>query len=269
MSTSNLNKVSFGSLGTNVETRQGFKPDPNLYKGLCLSTITKCEIEEHEIPKQLEDGTPSAWDFAGHKTYTLIIEFKQFLGSKDKADRFVTLRETIVSSKKNTGEAVNPKVWNSLVISQYERLQHIVNALDKAGVTPKSVGIKDLDISYEDEVEVRIAKTKKFFEHFVKQIKGKEEKPKYEGIKFWLRVIAEPTRGTYYVIPAFVGKGFIEVFRTNEEPTIELGVNDSIVLKKKATTENKATSMSDPDAKAEAPAQGKSAADVLRELGIG
>ena len=73
MSAEKLNKISFGSLETSVESRQGFKPNPLVYGGLCLGVITKCEIEEHEVPKQLEEGTPSRWDMAGHKTYQLII----------------------------------------------------------------------------------------------------------------------------------------------------------------------------------------------------
>ena len=266
MSAEKLNKISFGSLETAVESRQGFKPNPLVYGGLCLGVITKCEIEEHEVPKQLEDGTPSSWDMAGHKTYQLIIEFKQVVDAKDITDRFITLRETIVSSKKSNGESIAPKVWNSLVMAQYGRLQHIVNALDKAKVSPMSTNIKDVDIEYDDSPEVRIAKTKKFFDHFLKQIKGKAEKPRYEGVTFWMRVVAEATKGNYYVIPAFVGKGFIEVFNANVAPTIELAVNDSIELQKKGSKPN--MNAKDTDAVKEAPVQGKDAKDVLAGLGI-
>jgi len=263
----NLNKISFGQLETAVESRQGFKPNANLYGGLCIGTITKCEIEEHEVPKQLPDGTPSSWDFAGLKTYQLVIEFKQVLEAKDNTERFITLRETIVSSKKNTGEEIAPKVWHSLQKSQYDRLQHIVNALDKAKLGTMSTNIKDIDIEFNDAPEVRITKLKKFFEHFVKQINGKDAKPRWEGAKFWMRVVTDTVRGTYYVIPSFVGKGFIEVLNANLAPTIELAVNDSIELKKKQDKNMNANSK-DADAVKEAPVQGQSANDVLKNLGI-
>ena len=61
MSAEKLNKISFGSLETSVESRQGFKPNPLVYGGLCLGVITKCEIEEHEVPKQLEDLQVGIW----------------------------------------------------------------------------------------------------------------------------------------------------------------------------------------------------------------
>lgn len=265
----NLNKISFGQLDANVESRQGFKPNPMLYNGLCIGTITKCEIEEHEVPKQLADGTPSSWDMAGFKTYQLVIEFKQVLENKDKTERYITLRETIVSSKKNTGEDVTPKVWYSLQKAQFDRLQHIVNALDKGKLGKASTNIKDLDLEYADTPEVRIAKVKKFFEHFVTQINGTDKTKRWEGAKFWMRVVSEPTKGTYYVIPSFVGKGFIEVLNVNSEPSIELAVNDSIELKKKDSKNMNVANAKDVDAvQNNAPVQGKSASDVLKNLGI-
>lgn len=262
---STVKTINFGDLSTNVESRLTFQPDANVNKGLCMGKILRVEIEEHEVPKLKEDGSLSAWEFAGHVLPTLIIEFKQINNdAKDTAERFLIHRETIVGGKSN-GEPLEAKTWEDLITAQFNRLQHIVNVLDKAGVGTKSKNLGKFELSSADSVEVKITKTKKFFEHFVKQIKGDAEKPRYEGILFWMRVIAVPNSFRYYGLPAFVGQGFIEVIKQGTAPTIKIGVNDSIVLvsgKQKAPAQN---NMNLPE-NTGVPA---SVEDVLKNLGYG
>jgi len=272
------NKISFGAIDTNVENRLGFKPDATINGGLCISKILSVELVENEVPKQDEEGVPSSWEFAGLKTTNLVIIYQQInTNSKDKSERVIVQRETIPSTNKKNGEAMTIKTWSDLTMSMFGRLQHIVNAMDKGGLVPKSKAIGAIDVSYEDSAEIRLSKFKKVLEHFYVQITGlpvvvKEGtevgKPKYDGIQFWLKVIADATRGTFYVVPAFVGKGFIEVKKAGETPTLELAPSDVITLSKAVKKGAKADmNYSDADASG---AQGgaKSAADVLKDLGI-
>jgi len=227
---STVKTINFGDLSTNVESRLTFQPDANINKGLCMGKLIRIEIEEHEVPKLKEDGSISSWEFAGNVLPTLIFEFKQINNDpKDTAERFLIHRETIIGGKSN-GEPLEPKTWEDLITAQYNRLQHIVNAFDKANIGTKSKNLNKFEMSNADSVEVKITKTRKFFEHFVKQIKGTEEKPRFENVLLWMRVIAIPNSFKYYGLPAFVGQGFLEVIKQGTAPTIKIGINDSLVL---------------------------------------
>lgn len=265
-----MTKISFSSLGKNVESSLGFKPDASVFNGLCLGHIESVEVEENLVPAQSEDGTPSGWEFAGKKLYQLTIKFRQVNNDpKDTAVRLLTIRETIVSSKDKNGEYIKAKTWGSLLQEQYKRLQHIVNALDNAKIAPLSKDIPDIEMDFEASPEVRIASMKKFFEHFATQIKGKGEKARYEGVTFWMRVVASK-EGNYFTLPAFVGKGFIEVYDKAKRPTIELATNDSIVLTKKADKKESAPkdmNYRDADAAPEVHASADPN-EVLRKMGL-
>jgi len=265
-----LNKISFGEVSTEVESRLGFKPDAAINNGLCVGSIINVELKEHDVPKQLEDGTPSAWEFAGMKTFSIDIEYIQTnVIAGDSSQRFLTQRETMVSATKATGEPLDVKVWNSLIMQQFARLQHIVNGLDAAKIAPLSKKISAIDLSYDDAPELRIQKLKKLYEYFVEAITGlnakskPEDKPRYEGLKFWMRVIAHPTRGSYFTLPDFVGKGYLEVVRKGVNASIELAPNDTITLTKKASKGKNLDA-----AAAGGDAGGASADQVLKDLGI-
>ena len=263
----NLNKVNFGEVV--VEQRLSFKPNPDLYNGLCLATITKVEVEEVDIPATKDDGTPSSWDMAGHKSYQLSVEFKQ--AGVDK-DRFITLKESIVGANTKEGAALEPKVWNNLVTEQFKRLQHIVNVLDGDNLGTKSKAVAEsLYPDYSDSVEARIAKAKKLFTHFAEMIVGKGEKPRYDGVTFWIKIVTKVPEQTYYVIPTYVGTGYLEVFHNNVAPSLELTPSDSIVLKKKDEKKTEAKpdmNHKDVDAKPEAAASAADPEELLRRLGV-
>lgn len=263
-------KISFGGIDKQVESRLSFKPSKDHLNGICIATLDSVELVEHEVAMQLEDGTPSAWEFAGKKIYSLEFTFIQKnFDPKDASVRYLTHRETMVSSSDKNGSPIAIKTWHSLVTSQFARLQHIVNALDKAKIAPLSKDITNIDLDFNATPEVRINTMKKVYEHFLAQIKGKGETPKYNNLSFYLRVIADPTRGTYYKLPDFVQKGFIEVAVKGCLPTIELAPSDSIELVKKATKAAKANAdYHDTDANRGGDDAGASAEDVLSKLGL-
>jgi len=226
---SNVKTINFGELSTQVESRLSFQPDPAVNKGLCIGGISDVRIEEIEVPKVKEDGSVSSWEFAGLKLPNLIIEFKQVNNdAKDKSERFLVSVEKPIGGKAN-GEALEVNVWEDLFIQQYNRLQHIVNALDAAGIQPLSKKLGAISISSNDEPQARIAKTKKLYEHFLKHIKGDGEKPKYDKVLFWMRVVAN-VDGNRYTLPTYVNKGFIEVITNGQNPKISIAPNDSLVL---------------------------------------
>ena len=225
-----VKSINFGEVDVNVESRLNFQPDITINKGLCLGIITDVRIEEHDVPKVKDDGTISSWEFAGLKLHSLVIEFKQINADvKDTAERFLTYTEKIIGGKSN-GEALDTKTWTDMNMEQFKRLQHIVNCLDRANVGTKSKKIANLSISPADTAEIRANKFKKMMEHFLKQIKGEGEKARYEGVVFWMRVVADYSTQKYYKLPDFVGQGFIEVVEKGKGSTIKLANNDTIEL---------------------------------------
>lgn len=271
----NPNVFSFSGIETKVETKQSFKPDATINKGLCIGKLVGIRIDKNEISKFNGDGTPSGWDMAGYTSPNLILTFKQVNNNnKDTAERILELRETVISTKKSNGESIAAKVWYDLIANMFKRLQHIVNAFDDAKLQPLS-SEKDLrklpDFDYNDSVEVRIEKFTKFFEHFYKQISGISKEGdtfKFNDIPCWMRVVASPSRD-YYMLPSYVGKGFIEVVKAGVSPVIEIAINDELELvKKDKSGKSPMKDLNKKDVDADSPVQGENASEVLKNLGI-
>jgi len=282
MAKNNSGVINFGDLDTNVESRLGFKPDENVNGGICMGEIVSVKLTEHDIPKQDETGTPSAWEFAGLKTISLDIEYKQANNiTTDKSERFVVQRETIVSAGTKDGGKLEMSSWADMTMNQFKRLQHIANTLDNGKLSPLSKKLGAIDYKYEDTPEVRISKMKKIFEHFYTQITGLPVKPKegeevgkprFEKVAMWIKVVRDGRNGTYYVIPAFIGKGFLEVMKKGEPTYLELAASESIELLKntkgtKGTEAKPNLNYNDADAAKTSNAP-QSAADVLKGLNI-
>ena len=278
----NTGVISFGALDTNVESRLGFKPEATIDNGICLGKIISVELKEHDVPKLDDQGVPSAWEFAGLKTTSIEITYKQINKvSTDMSERFITQRETIVSAGKKDGSAVTVDNWTNMILNQFERLQHIANVLDKGMIKPLSKKIGAVDLKYDDSAEIRISKMKKLYEHFYTQITGLPVKvaegaeagvPRFTNVPLWIKVIAESTKGTYYVIPNYVGKGFLEVVKTGLPTYLELAASETIELSK-STKQEKGAAKPDLNYTDKDAVQGsntpKSAADVLKGLNIG
>lgn len=265
-------KISFGEIGNEVESRLSFKPEADKFNGLCMATIESIELVNTEVPKVKEDGTPNTNEFAGRTLPSIKITFKQHnFDPKDDSARYIILVEKITGTKLTTGEDMKLSTWESLVMAQYKRLQHIVNAFDKGGLLPKSKNCPAIDIEFGDAAEARILKMTKFYKHFMEQLVGKDEAtPKYAGVKFWLVVVASNSNGYFYEIPQFIEKGIIEVVKPNTLPTIEVANKYSIVLTKKAKkgaeVEAKAD-MSYNDKDAASNGAGKTPEQILAEMG--
>lgn len=267
------NKINFGQLDTNVESRLGFKPSKEILNGLCIGKIISAEVVESDISATNEDGTPSTWEMAGKKTYSLLVTYKQVNNDpKDTSERIITQRETVVSSTLKNGDPLDVKTWTNLVTNSYARMQHLVNAFDKANITPIGKKVPEVSFGYDDAPEVRIAAMKKVYEHYaaVLNAPNAEKKPRFEDVSLWMRVVAEPVKGTYYVIPSFVQKGIFEVLRKGINPIIELLPSDSIELTKKSSKKNEVKPDVNYNDKDAAPAVNASASvdDVLRQMGL-
>lgn len=265
-------KISFGEIGQEVESKLSFQPKAENFNGLCMATIESIELIETEVPKVKEDGTPNTNEFAGKKLPSIKIVFKQHnFDAKDTSARYISLVEKITGTKLATGEDMKLSTWESLVMAQYKRLQHCVNAFDKGGLLPKSVACPSVDIEFGDAVDQRIIKMTKIYKHFIAQLVGKDEKPKYAGVKFWLVVVASNSNGYFYEIPQFIEKGVIEVVKQGVMPTIEVANKYSIVLSKKPSkgqsTDAKAD-MSYNDKDAAPNGAGKTAEQILAEMGM-
>lgn len=267
------NKISFGEIGSDVETRLGFQPDATQFNGLSMATIESIELKSTEVRKVNEDGTPNTNEFAGKTVPSIVITFKQVnLDPKDDSARYITLVEKITNTKKTTGEDMSIDTWFSLVEAQFKRLQHITNAFDKGGLLPKSKSCPAVDLEFTDAVDARILKMTKIYKHFMEQLVGKDEAaPKYKDVKFWLVVVASYTNGYFYEIPSFIDKGIIEVVKKGVKPVIAISNKQSLTLsikpKKGAAAEAKADmSYNDTDASTPSNAGGKTPEQILADL---
>ena len=271
----NLEVVDFNVLDTNVESRLRFKPNPDLFGGLCLGTISKkVTIEEHEVSPTNEDGTPSMWEFAGKKLYQLRIEFKQINpDEKDTSERFIEMIETIPSVTDKNGSAIPVKTWNDLTINLFTRLQHLVNVFKNANIAPFPKAVTLPKISFSDAPEIRIAAMKKVFEYYAECLNAEttEKKPRFEGVTLWMRVVSDPKTGSFYTLPSFVNRGVFEVYKANVKPVLELQPGDSLEIRKKDNSKSKATvdmNYKDADAKETTESAPSSTEDVLRKMGL-
>lgn len=249
------NKISFGAIETAVETRLAFQPEQDQLNGLCIGTLESIELKEHDVPVVKEDGTPNTGEFKGLKMVSLVATFKQVnFSATDTADRYISLVENITGTKLTTGEPMDLKSWSSLVMAQFARLQHLVNAFDKGNCLPLSKNIGEIDLTFEDEPAARIIKMKKVFAHFTKQITGDEAKSRFKDVQLFMVVTADYKSGGFYAIPSFVKKGLFEVVVAGKKPTIEIPSDMTIVLSKKekkgAASSKSDMTYQDTDAKA-------------------
>jgi len=233
--------LNLAELDVNVESRLTFLPNPNLYNGICLGYITRCELVTTENEKLDKDGNPSTYDYKGCTTTSLLLEFKQINPDpKDTSARFLVHKETPVVGTKKNGEEMSDSDFIGLVTTQFNRLQSIVNALDNGGCGT-STKIKELTVSLEDAPEVRASKFKKMYQHFFAQITGApaknapaDFKPRFENVPVWIKVISEYKTAKRYVLPNFVGSGIIEVARKGIPTILSISPSESIVLGVKA-----------------------------------
>lgn len=236
--------LNFNDESTNVESRLGFKPDPKFFGGLSMGDIESIELVENEVSALNEDGTPNTWEFAGHVLPNIVITFKQVnYDPKDSSKRYIEYRKSVPSAKNKQGVPVKISDWTEMVSNIWKMLQHLTNVLYKGGVI-KSDKPKLPILNYEDPVEKRIADFKKFYAAYVdvlSEINPDTKEPRFKAVKLFMRVIADPKKGTFYVIPDYVNKGVFEIVDSAKKPSLELQPGDSIELQKKSDKKEEAT----------------------------
>lgn len=236
--------LNFNEESTNVESRLGFKPDAKLYGGLSMGVIESIELVENEVSALNEDGTPNTWEFAGLVLPNIVITFRQVnIDPKDTTKRYIEYRKSVPSAKNKQGVDVKISDWTEMVSNIWKMLQHLTNVLYKGGVI-KTDKPKLPILNYEDPAEKRIADFKKFYAAYVEilsEANPETKDPRFTGVKLFMRVIADPKKGTFYVIPDFVNKGVFEIADASKRPSLELQPGDSIELQKKSDKKEGAT----------------------------
>ena len=229
--------LNFNEESVIVESRLGFKPDSKLFGGLCMATIESIALVENEVSSLNEDGTPNTWEFAGLVLPNFLLTLKQVNpDATDSSERFIELRKSVPSAKNKQGVDVKIGDWTEMISNIWKVLQHITNVLYKAGVIKKDKPKLPI-LNYEDPAEKRVADFKKFNAAYVEllsEVDPETKEPLFKKVKLYVRVIADPKKGTFYIIPDYVNKGIFEVVDAAKKPSLELQPGDSIVLQKKA-----------------------------------
>lgn len=220
--------IDFGQLDTNVESRLGLHLDREIDGGLARVIISEITLTDVKRPTVDSKGVAVQNEFAGLTVPELRIPFIQV---KDGVERFIDMVVTPVSKTNNNGIENEPEKYTAMIQNTFAKMQHVLNVFNKGGL-PNAIGAK-LDVKFDPNAptEAKIASYKKLFKYFFDELTGSDsENPRYKGAGFYLKALPHNSRKSFYVVPDYVQKGFLEVIVEGKPRVLELGANESIEL---------------------------------------
>ena len=230
----------------NVEAEVTSKPKfkPIADKGnLCLGKLVKVEVELKEQASHNEDGSEKTWEMAGKTIPNLVFHYENHKLNVSEADREFRHREQCIGTVKKDGSDISIATLKKLYDQQWARIKHIHDCYAKCSNYAKigAALAKAGEAWYNNATNPKktTESTIKAFTNFYNAVvdafeKGKDGKPIYMGAKdsvpTWMKLVADYSTGKFLDFPTFVGDGFVEVYRQNVEPAIELKANESVTL---------------------------------------
>lgn len=216
----------------------GFQPEEKV-KGLCRGRLVKVEVLLNKVEKVKEDGSESTWEYAGYEIPSLMFTFHQEKNNPAERQRVLRHVERVITFKDASGAVIDINKLVPIFENMNNRIVHIHNSFAS---DPNYAELPDLDFDEKGDSAKRVASWKKFFGAIADAFeKGKNNKPVYVDAKsialpLYLKVLADYETGSYYTLPNYVGKGFIERNK-GQAPSIEIGPGEvdklKLVAKKK------------------------------------
>jgi len=205
----------------------GFKPDMTI-GGLCKARLISVEVVEAETKKIKEDGSESTWEYAGYTIPSLIFTFHQEKANPTQRDRVLRHIEGVITFKDGSGMDIDLEKLAPVFEGMNSRIVHIHDAFKG---DPNYKELPDLTFDEKGGTEKRVAEWKKFFTAIAEAFNnGKNSKPifvdgKGTSLPLFVKILADKDTGSYYTLPGYVGKGFIE---RNKQlpPSIELSPSE-------------------------------------------
>lgn len=237
--------MSLLNLKLDVEAPLSHVPEES-YHNLCFAKIESVSVETYEVKQFDENNAPSASEYAGLMVPRLNIKTKREVMpfSTDTNQRSDTFSFGTVNIKDTRNGQLRPqKDVTDKVEQDFMHMIHIHNVVRKhTGQEPLDVAI----LSRFDPfaiAEDRVEQLKEIFEYIAKMFNTvldatKEEQ--YKNIVFcWALVPGGGVNRAKYVLPKYVGKGFMEVFKNQQfKPAICIPPNVIMKLGKLEETAN-------------------------------
>ena len=206
-----------------VTSDLSFKPDP-LLGNLVKCYLKEVKVVENKIEKTKEDGSDNTWEYAGYTVSYLQFTFVQIKKDKNERDRILRHIESVITFVTSEGQKVDDNTIVSLFTQMNDRIVHIHDAFKN---DPNYKPLLDLEFDEKGSQKERLENFKKFFLAIEAAFnKGKNDKPIFIDAKgqfapLYLKVLPDYKTKSFYGIPAFVNKGFVERC-FDQAPSIEL-----------------------------------------------
>jgi hypothetical protein len=225
-----------------VTRKPNFKPIAD--KGnLCLGKLVGVTVEMKEQASTNEDGSEKTWEMAGKTIPSLVFHYENHKINASEADREFRHRESMIGTMKKDGSEISLATLKNLYDQMWARIKHIHDGYAKcsnyakigAALAKAGEALYNNATNSKKTTESTIKVFTAFFDAVADAFtKGKDGKPIYMGAKesipMWLKLVADYSTGKYLDFPTFVGDGFVEVYRAQVEPAIELKANETITL---------------------------------------
>ena len=244
-------------IGDSVESKLRVKPCPE-FDNLIQVILSKVEFDWKQAKELDENGVQSTYEYAGLKLPNLHLEFTQVPSVSSPKERFLDLYFSPYANRKNDGTAIDPDSIIKHYRWEYEKLRHIANAFVK-NANYQAIPIPAFN--YAAEPNVRVKQLGDYYAAWAALLTGKKEGAFASQIN-WMKVVADSRKGTYFTVPDYVNEGFIERVVEGKAPSIEVKVNDVIVLKA-AKSEKGADKKAGVPAKTDAPQVSEEVNDIL------
>lgn len=201
----------------------GFKPQEEL-DFLTKGHLVSVKVVEKKVEKKKDDGSDNLWEYAGFTVPHLQFTFIQAKKDKNERNRVLNHVENVITFKSNEGVAIDMSVIESLFEQMNDRVVHIHDAFkDEGNYAP----MPDFEFSQGATIKERLEAFKVLFENIAQAFNvGLNDKPLYidkdgKPVPLYIKILPEYKRGTYYTLPTYVNKGFIERCH-GSKPFIEL-----------------------------------------------
>ena len=210
-----------------------------LYHNLVLAKITSVHVEEYEIAVIDDNGNPNTSEYAGLKMPRLIIETERIIKpwSIDKNPREQKFSWGVVSIKNNTtGIMLEQKDVIKRVSEQFIQIIHIHSVLRRHyNKATELVPALDIDaINAFDpftDAKTRCANMLTIFTDIANKFNvSLNEKPMFQDIELCWVLIPGGSERSMYVIPQYLGKGFVEIFH-NEKHNPAISIPPNVIMK--------------------------------------
>jgi hypothetical protein len=231
-----------------VTSRLSIEPNKDLFDGLCPMKLVDVFITEQ---------TDEKGQFDGLKKKVINFEFQNYKLNTSDPDRYYVHQEKVVGNKKKEGEEyvnMETKDYDNLVVAMWGRVKHILDSMkglpNYKDITLDKKLVAHVDFPNVDDGKILNDYFNKFAEYIVTFVKGPKPEEamflnaKGEGFAVWGKLLPDRQKGTRFVFPGFVGKGFLErmVFNSEWKPTlpkiIKIYPNETIEMSVKKAPES-------------------------------